>query len=341
MLNFSTVRKYPILNTIDKLDFIYESINKVPATIVYLTLFKYMNDDKFNSIERNINESIGLDINVNIPMLSLKEFNMGLNKSLPKYLFITESAKYLNGDELLLSVVSNIDDAAFAAFKHEINESYVKIYEKARDGRGSLKELVDKTPNEELTPQDAINIGKHIANMEGYDKKKYIGMVNYLGTTCMVFDAIKTSYLSTKKTVIKKKTKKRFKPDRVNSGGESLKHLVNKNLKDTLTLYDGEKIGKMVALMQKKDRRDFVGMINFLGASCHIHQAIINAYMDELQKIKDEKANGKSKNTSNVNKPKGNQPIKKQSNIQKTNKAIDSYNNMMSNFRKNLKKPEK
>lgn len=64
------------------------------------------------------------------------------------------------------------------------------LYEK----KGDLKKLVGKDEDEELTVNDAKKIGAKIANMEGEDKKKYVGIVNFLGASCNIYNELWKNY---------------------------------------------------------------------------------------------------------------------------------------------------
>ncbi len=60
--------------------------------------------------------------------------------------------------------------------------------------KGDLKKLVGKDDDEELTVNDAKKLGIKIANMEGEDKKKYVGIVNFLGASCNIYNEIWKNY---------------------------------------------------------------------------------------------------------------------------------------------------
>lgn len=60
--------------------------------------------------------------------------------------------------------------------------------------RGELKKLVGKDPKEELTVNDAKKLGVKIANMDGEKKKKYVGIINFLGASCNIYNEIWKNY---------------------------------------------------------------------------------------------------------------------------------------------------
>ncbi|CAB4159562.1 hypothetical protein UFOVP699_298 [uncultured Caudovirales phage] len=60
--------------------------------------------------------------------------------------------------------------------------------------KGDLKKLVGLKPKEELTIPDAKKIGVKVANMDGEDKKKYVGIINFLGASCNIYNEIWKNY---------------------------------------------------------------------------------------------------------------------------------------------------
>jgi hypothetical protein len=68
------------------------------------------------------------------------------------------------------------------------------LYEK----KGDLKKLVGKDDDEELTVNDAKRLGVKIANMDGEEKKKYVGIINFLGASCNIYNEIWKNYKRTR-----------------------------------------------------------------------------------------------------------------------------------------------
>jgi hypothetical protein len=64
--------------------------------------------------------------------------------------------------------------------------------------KGDLKKLVGKDEDEELTINDAKKIGVKVANMEGEDKKKYVGIINFLGASCNIYNELWKNYKRTR-----------------------------------------------------------------------------------------------------------------------------------------------
>ena len=58
----------------------------------------------------------------------------------------------------------------------------------------SLKDLVGKTDDEELDLDDARLIGRKISKMKGDDRKKYVGIVNFMGASCRIYNEIWANY---------------------------------------------------------------------------------------------------------------------------------------------------
>jgi hypothetical protein len=77
--------------------------------------------------------------------------------------------------------------------------------------KGDLKKLVGKKEKEELTTNDAKKIGIKVANMEGLDKKKYVGIINFLGASCDIYNAMWSNYERTRDNKEKKESKKKKK----------------------------------------------------------------------------------------------------------------------------------
>jgi hypothetical protein len=64
--------------------------------------------------------------------------------------------------------------------------------------KGDLKKLVGKKKDEELTTNDAKKIGIKVANMDGLEKKKYVGIINFLGASCDIYNTLWKNYEQTR-----------------------------------------------------------------------------------------------------------------------------------------------
>ena len=69
--------------------------------------------------------------------------------------------------------------------------------------KGALKKLVGKDPDEELTTNDAKKLGKKIAKMDGTDKRKYVGIINFLGASCDIYNELWKNYTKTRDSLEK------------------------------------------------------------------------------------------------------------------------------------------
>lgn len=77
--------------------------------------------------------------------------------------------------------------------------------------KGALKKLVGKTKDEELTVNDAGKIGRKVANMDGLQKKKYVGIINFLGASCNIYNELWKNYTKTRDAKDAKEAKKKKK----------------------------------------------------------------------------------------------------------------------------------
>ena len=71
--------------------------------------------------------------------------------------------------------------------------------------KGDLKKLVGKRPEEELTVNDAKKIGSRVARMEGEQKQKFVGIINFLGASCDIYGELWKIYTRTRDSLDKKK----------------------------------------------------------------------------------------------------------------------------------------
>ena len=77
--------------------------------------------------------------------------------------------------------------------------------------KGDLKKLVGKDEDEELTTSDAKKIGIKVANMDGLDKKKYVGIINFLGASCDIYNTLWSNYTKTRDANEEREKKKKKK----------------------------------------------------------------------------------------------------------------------------------
>ena len=72
-------------------------------------------------------------------------------------------------------------------------------------GHGALKRLVGKGDNDDVTPGEWQQIGHIIAKMEGWNKRDYVGMMNFLNRSCQLYKIIKDTMLNDRRSIIAKK----------------------------------------------------------------------------------------------------------------------------------------
>ena len=73
---------------------------------------------------------------------------------------------------------------------------------KARaDGRGALKELIGKRDRDDVSGPEWQEIGHIISNMTGWNKRDYVGMMNFLDRSCQLFKIIKKELTNNKRSI--------------------------------------------------------------------------------------------------------------------------------------------
>lgn len=116
---------------------------------------------------------------------------------------LAEMLSFVGADALLEALVKTVGaDSLFSTFELLL-ESEMPIFEKSKKGHegvtthghGSLKLIVGKGENQDLTDADCQKIGRVIASMNGEAKKYYVGMINLLGASCRIHHNIKNSYI--------------------------------------------------------------------------------------------------------------------------------------------------
>jgi hypothetical protein len=69
--------------------------------------------------------------------------------------------------------------------------------------KGDLKKLVGKRKDEELTVNDAKKIGAKVARMDGEQKQKFVGIINFLGASCNIYNELWKNYTRTRDSLEK------------------------------------------------------------------------------------------------------------------------------------------
>jgi len=78
----------------------------------------------------------------------------------------------------------------------------------------SIKDLVGKDEGDELDLDDARAIGRKISKMKGDDRKKYVGIVNFMGASCRIYNEIWANYKPVDPTTKKSNRGKEFQGDK-------------------------------------------------------------------------------------------------------------------------------
>jgi hypothetical protein len=105
--------------------------------------------------------------------------------------FVAYAIGLMTGDELDRFGSYVADHESEYASESMTFESFVAINEKSRN---SLKELVGKDDEEELDLDDARRIGKKVSRMTGDDRKKFVGIINFMGASCRIYNEIWANY---------------------------------------------------------------------------------------------------------------------------------------------------
>ena len=74
------------------------------------------------------------------------------------------------------------------------NKNKVASFQSFVIQENSIKDWVGKTDDEQLDLDDARSIGKKISKMKGEDRKKYVGIVNFMGASCRIYNEIWANY---------------------------------------------------------------------------------------------------------------------------------------------------
>jgi hypothetical protein len=117
-----------------------------------------------------------------------------------------EDGYYVVGRNMLIPVDSDFDGEAIARKIEKRYGGQEETQETEYTGHAfesfktfvvsenSLKDLVGKSDDEELDLDDARSIGKRISRMKGADRKKYVGIVNFMGASCRIYNEIWANY---------------------------------------------------------------------------------------------------------------------------------------------------
>ena len=107
--------------------------------------------------------------------------------------FVMYATGLMTGDELdKFESYAAEHESAYAEDSRSMTfESFIQLNEKKRN---SLKELVGKDDEEELDLDDARRIGRKVSKMTGDDRKKFVGIINFMGASCRIYNEIWANY---------------------------------------------------------------------------------------------------------------------------------------------------
>jgi len=103
------------------------------------------------------------------------------------------------------------NDDSMHSYAEPTFESYT--YRIIAEGN-SIKDLVGKDETDELDLDDARAIGRKISKMKGDDRKKYVGIVNFMGASCRIYNEIWANYKPVDPTTKKSNRGKEFQGDK-------------------------------------------------------------------------------------------------------------------------------
>ena len=107
--------------------------------------------------------------------------------------------------------IEDDNDDAMHSYAEPTFESYT--YRIIAEGN-SIKDLVGKDETDELDLDDARAIGRKISKMKGDDRKKYVGIVNFMGASCRIYNEIWANYKPVDPTTKKSNRGKEFQGDK-------------------------------------------------------------------------------------------------------------------------------
>jgi hypothetical protein len=105
--------------------------------------------------------------------------------------FVSYAIGLMTGEETTRFESYAADHESKYAAESMTFESFIQLNEKKRN---SLKELVGKEDDEELDLDDARRIGKKVSKMSGEDRKKFVGIINFMGASCRIYNEIWSNY---------------------------------------------------------------------------------------------------------------------------------------------------
>lgn len=110
------------------------------------------------------------------------------------YDFLKSKYGDLPNYELEVPGMKNQEDKMKAEMEHGPIMEFHQWQERFAIMENSLKDLVGKGDDDDLDTEDAKVIGRKISKMKGQDRKKYVGIVNFMGASCRIYNEIWANY---------------------------------------------------------------------------------------------------------------------------------------------------
>ena len=138
--------------------------------------------------------SDGMEFDLSGPM-RIEERSDGLyvvgNNMLIPVNSIEDGLSIIKKDNPNYEIDEDDNDDSMHGYAEPTFESYT--YRIIAEGN-SIKDLVGKDEGDELDLDDARAIGRKISKMKGDDRKKYVGIVNFMGASCRIYNEIWANY---------------------------------------------------------------------------------------------------------------------------------------------------
>ena len=158
--------------------------------------------------------SDGMEFDLSGPM-RIEERSDGLyvvgNNMLIPVNSIEDGLSIIKKDNPNYEIDEDDNDDSMHGYAEPTFESYT--YRIIAEGN-SIKDLVGKDEGDELDLDDARAIGRKISKMKGDDRKKYVGIVNFMGASCRIYNEIWENYKPVDPSTKKSNRGKEFQGDK-------------------------------------------------------------------------------------------------------------------------------
>lgn len=158
--------------------------------------------------------SDGMEFDLSGPM-RIEERSDGLyvvgNNMLIPVNSIEDGLSIIRKDNPNYEIDEDDNDDVMHGYAEPTFESYT--YRIIAEGN-SIKDLVGKDEGDELDLDDARAIGRKISKMKGDDRKKYVGIVNFMGASCRIYNEIWANYKPVDPSTKKSNRGKEFQGDK-------------------------------------------------------------------------------------------------------------------------------